>query len=141
MRKGGIDCMVCMFGAPYPDCCMYDCGKSDRCVGCMWYAKHVFKTKAKIILAYDLKELLNDDISENSYGGDISKYGIKYQAPEIDCSLDLDAFDEYIEQFMKTRKQIVFIPRLRKVKNGKKIVKMLHEKNINSTIVEDLQQT
>ena len=47
MRKGGIDCMVCMFGAPYPDCCLYDCGKSDRCVGCMWYAKRVFKTKVK----------------------------------------------------------------------------------------------
>ena len=39
--------MVCMFGAPYPDCCMYDCGKSDRCVGCMWYAKRVFKIKVK----------------------------------------------------------------------------------------------
>lgn len=39
--------MICMFGAPYHDCCLYDCGKSDRCVGCMWYAKHVFKTKTK----------------------------------------------------------------------------------------------
>ena len=47
MRRGGIDCIICMFGAPYPDCCLKDCGKSDRCVGCMWYAKHVFKTKAK----------------------------------------------------------------------------------------------
>lgn len=36
MRRGGIDCMVCMFGAPYPDCCMNDCGTMDRCDGCNW---------------------------------------------------------------------------------------------------------
>lgn len=47
MRKGGIDCIVCMFGAPFPECCMKDCGKSDKCVGCMWYVKHVCKTRIK----------------------------------------------------------------------------------------------
>ena len=36
MRKGTIDCMVCMFGAPYPECCMNDCGKMDRCESCTW---------------------------------------------------------------------------------------------------------
>lgn len=36
MRRGGIDCIVCMFGAPFPDCCMKDCGMMDRCDSCNW---------------------------------------------------------------------------------------------------------
>ena len=36
MRRGGIDCMICMFGAPYPDCCMKECGTMDRCDSCNW---------------------------------------------------------------------------------------------------------
>lgn len=36
MRKGGIDCIVCMFGAPYPDCCLKDCGTKDVCKDCTW---------------------------------------------------------------------------------------------------------
>lgn len=36
MRKGGIDCIVCMFGAPYPDCCAKDCGTMIKCNNCTW---------------------------------------------------------------------------------------------------------
>ena len=47
MRRGGIDCIVCMFGAPYPDCCLKDCGKQSRCNDCDWYDKRVYKAIAK----------------------------------------------------------------------------------------------
>lgn len=36
MRKGGIDCIVCMFGAPFPECCMKDCGTKEECKKCTW---------------------------------------------------------------------------------------------------------
>ena len=36
MRRGGIDCIVCMFGAPYPDCCLKDCGTKEVCKDCTW---------------------------------------------------------------------------------------------------------
>lgn len=47
MRNGSIDCMICMFGAPFPDCCLNDCGKQSRCNDCEWYAKHPFTIKVK----------------------------------------------------------------------------------------------
>ena len=36
MRRGGIDCIVCMFGAPYPDCCLKECGTKETCKDCTW---------------------------------------------------------------------------------------------------------
>lgn len=36
MRRGGIDCIVCMFGAPYPDCCSKECGTKETCKDCTW---------------------------------------------------------------------------------------------------------
>lgn len=36
MRRGGIDCIVCMFGAPFPECCMKDCGTKEECKKCTW---------------------------------------------------------------------------------------------------------
>ena len=36
MRRGGIDCIVCMFGAPYSDCCSKECGTKETCKDCTW---------------------------------------------------------------------------------------------------------
>ena len=45
MRRGGIDCMVCMFGAPYPDCCSKECGTKEICKDCTWPDRADIKEK------------------------------------------------------------------------------------------------
>lgn len=47
MRNGSIDCVICMFGAPFPDCCLKDCGTKEKCQGCDWYTKYIFKVTVK----------------------------------------------------------------------------------------------
>ena len=103
------------------------------------FVKDLNNTGAKFIISYDIGALSDESRAINCFGGDISKYNIKYQAPIVGLSEkigeDVSFYENLISNLKSKRHGIVFIPKV-ELKNGAdEFVSFLKEKSLDSSIV------
>ncbi len=103
------------------------------------FVKALTDISAKFIISYDVGAISDKDRAVNCFGGDISKYNIKYQAPIVGLSgkigEDINFYKDLITKLKSKRRGSVFITKVELKSGADEFVSFLKENSLDSSIV------